>query len=94
MKDWYLVSYDIRDDKRLRKAARILAGYGTRVQYSIFRCHLSKRDVERLRWDLAKVLASEDGLLITGLCQGCMQRIRLKHGTDQWPEEPPTWIVL
>ncbi len=36
----YLVSYDICDPKRLRRVAKILEGFGTRLQYSVFECPL------------------------------------------------------
>jgi len=36
----YLVSYDIADPKRLRHVARILEGFGVRLQYSVFECPL------------------------------------------------------
>src|SRR5437868_2121575 len=47
---WWLVSYDVRDPKRLRKAAKHMEGYGERIQYSVFRCWLNPRGMERLRW--------------------------------------------
>ncbi|MGE0434417.1 MAG: CRISPR-associated endonuclease Cas2 [Planctomycetota bacterium] len=46
MNQWYLLTYDVRDDKRLRKVAKTLEGYGTRLQYSVFHCHLSRTDLE------------------------------------------------
>lgn len=32
----YLIAYDIGDDKRRARVARILQGYGDRVQFSVF----------------------------------------------------------
>ena len=40
----YLVTYDICDDKRLKKVYRIMRGYGDHIQYSVFRCELSDRE--------------------------------------------------
>ncbi|MDR0535374.1 MAG: CRISPR-associated endonuclease Cas2, partial [Puniceicoccales bacterium] len=31
----YLVCYDIANPKRLRRVARLLEGFGTRLQYSV-----------------------------------------------------------
>ena len=62
MKKWFLISYDVRNEKRLRKVAKILEGNGQRIQYSVFRTHLSERGLERLRWELEKVMDLEDGL--------------------------------
>lgn len=44
----YLIAYDISDDARLRKVFRLMKGYGTRLQYSVFLCDLSP--MEHLRW--------------------------------------------
>ena len=46
---WWLVCYDVRDPERLRKAAKHLEGYGERMQYSVFRCWLTRVEMERLR---------------------------------------------
>ena len=94
MRQWFLVTYDVRDDRRLRRLARILEGFGTRVQYSVFRCHLSDRGLERLRWEMSRCLQPEDGLLVLPLCERCVARIRKRHGEEQWPEEPETWEIL
>jgi hypothetical protein len=55
-KNFYLVCYDIRNAKRWSKAYKLLQGYGERLQYSIFRCPLTMRNGERLRWQLAQIL--------------------------------------
>jgi len=39
----FLVSYDIRDDKRLRRVAKVMEDFGKRVQFSVFEC-----DIDRL----------------------------------------------
>lgn len=57
-RDWWLVSYDVRDDRRLRETARLLEGYGERVQYSVFRCQLTRTEMAKLRWELAVVPTS------------------------------------
>ena len=40
-----VVSYDISDDKRRRKVAKIMEGYGFRVQYSVFECDLEPKQL-------------------------------------------------
>ena len=98
MKQWYLVSYDVRDEKRLRRVARLLEGYGVRMQYSVFRCYLAHREVERLRWELAQRMEGEDNLLIAGLCAQCVNRIRQRGGVhsheEDWPAEPEGHVII
>ena len=47
-KQWHLVTYDVRDPKRLRQVAKVLESYGSRLQYSVFRCRLDVEMLERL----------------------------------------------
>ena len=42
----YLVCYDIRDERRLKRVGKMMKDYGTRVQYSVFEV-----DLERDRLD-------------------------------------------
>jgi len=68
---WHLISYDVRDAQRLRKVARTLEGYGNRIQYSVFRCRLDRTALEKLRWELNRILDPVDHLLVIPLCEGC-----------------------
>jgi CRISPR-associated protein Cas2 len=60
---WYLVCYDVREAKRLRRVAKHLEGYGERMQYSIFRCWLGGVQMQRLKWELTELLEPEDDLM-------------------------------
>ena len=51
-KQWYVICYDITEPKRWRKVYKLVNGYGRRLQYSIFRCRLTPRRQEKLRWEL------------------------------------------
>ena len=91
---WHLVSYDVRDAKRLRRVAKVLEGYGVRVQYSIFSCQLSERARERLRWELAKVMDDEDELLIFGICRDCMKTLRELDVKERWPADVKAYTIV
>ena len=56
----YLVSYDISDPKRLRKVARILEGFGVRLQYSVFECPLDDLRLAKLKAELHDSLNHEE----------------------------------
>lgn len=88
---WWLVCYDVRDDKRLRKAAKHLEGYGQRMQYSVFRCWLTQAQKEKLCWELTELLAAEDDVLMIPLCPRCVEGIQTTHTAikqPDWPDEP------
>lgn len=96
MKSWYLLAYDIRDPKRLRQVAKTLEGYGTRIQYSIFRCRLDRQMLERLRWKLAEIMQAEDDLLVMPICAQCASKVPIHSTGDQsdWADDPPTFQVI
>jgi CRISPR-associated protein Cas2 len=88
---WWLVCYDVHDPARLRKAARHLEGYGERMQYSVFRCWMTPRQMQQLRWELTELLAPEDDVLIIPLCTSCVAGMQTTHSAEQgskWPGEP------
>jgi len=79
----YMVCYDISDDKRLKKIAKILENYGLRVQKSFFQCDMSKDEIEILKNKLLKVIKQKkDSLFIYPLCADCSQRA-IKDGTGE-----------
>lgn len=93
-KRWRLVCYDIREPARWRKVYRIVRGRGHRVQYSVFRCRLDNREVEKLRWELAQVMAAEDALLIVDLCPTCAASVISRNHVGGWREKIPSFRVV
>jgi CRISPR-associated protein Cas2 len=60
---FYVVVYDIPCDKRRKKIADLLEGYGKRVQYSVFECVLSQSKYDEMRQRLKKkVKIQEDSV--------------------------------
>ena len=93
---WNLIAYDVRDTKRLRRTAKILEGYGERIQFSIFRVRVNKEKLEKIRWELSEVLSDVDDLLIIPLCERCSGKVdELSRGDrSDWSDPPPTFDVL
>ncbi len=68
MRRCFLVCYDIRDPKRLRRVHKVLKGYGEAWQFSIFFCVLKDIDRVRLQTDLeAQMNQKEDQVMILDL---------------------------
>ena len=49
MRNVFLICYDVADAKRLRRTYKKMKGFGTPVQYSIFRCELSPVERQKLQ---------------------------------------------
>lgn len=56
----WLVAYDIRDKRRLRKVYRFLCGHATPVQYSVFMMRASAGRIGRLVKDLEEIIDLHD----------------------------------
>ena len=68
MRQTYIVTYDISDDKRLRKVFKVMKGWGDHLQYSVFRCELSRRELVELRTALSEVIHfQEDQILFVDI---------------------------
>lgn len=68
MRTIYLVTYDVCDQKRLRRTFRLMRRYGDHLQFSVFRCVLNEREKIRMVSQLKEILnQSEDQVLIVDL---------------------------
>jgi CRISPR-associated protein Cas2 len=68
MKTVYIVSYDVADPKRLRLTYKKLCGFGTALQYSVFRCELTALQLHALREGLWSILNfTEDRVMVVNL---------------------------
>lgn len=56
MRKAFIVSYDVADDKRLRRVFQTLLGFGDHIQLSVFRCELSDRDRVVLASKLSEII--------------------------------------
>lgn len=59
MRHTYIVSYDIRDPKRLRKVFRTCEDYGNHLQYSVFECDLNAQEKVELETKLKGIIQHE-----------------------------------
>lgn len=75
---FWVVSYDIPDDKRRRKVAKLLEGYGRRAQYSVFECDISEEKREKLETLLMREIEPlEDDIRFYPMNRADLARVRL-----------------
>ncbi len=64
----FLVCYDVRDPKRLRRVYKVMRGFGDHVQFSVFRCVLSETQLARMEGRLLREInCNEDQILVVPL---------------------------
>jgi CRISPR-associated protein Cas2 len=89
MRRCYLVCYDVRDDKRLRKIHKLMKAYGEPWQYSVFYCTLRAIDRVRLENAAREILnLREDQFLIVDL--GSSEEAARESATVLGPGLPDT----
>lgn len=90
---FYIVSYDIADDKRRSKVAKTLKDFGERVQKSVFECLLDKENLQKMINKLEKCIKEdEDSIRIYQLCNECRQEIKI-IGKGTVTEDEDVYIV-
>ena len=78
MSAFYLISYDVVNDRRRNKIAHLLEGFGMRVQKSVFECVLTADQLEFVQKRLLKVLKpQEDQVRFYPLSAHCRRKVMI-----------------
>ena len=96
MRNCYIVTYDISDDKRLRQVFKTMRGFGDHLQYSVFECQLTPTDLVRLRAALAEIIHhTEDQVLFVDLgpAEGRGDRVITALGRPYTAVDAPCVVV-
>ncbi len=85
---FWVVTYDIADDRRRHRVASELANFGERVQYSVFECHVSLDQVKELQRRVERLISlEEDRVRYYPLCVTDRDRILI----DGYGEVSQDW---
>lgn len=68
---FYLISYDIPNDRHRLRIAHLLEGYGERVQYSVFEVWLTEKQLAHIKKALAREVEEGGSVRIYFLCASC-----------------------
>ena len=96
MRSTYIVCYDIADDKRLRKVFKTMKAFGDHLQYSVFECQLTPRDLIQCRQRLSEIInnAQDQVLFIDlGPSEGIGERVIAALGQAYQPFDAACMIV-
>ena len=76
-KQFLLVVYDISVDRRRTKLHNVLLDFGTPVQYSVFECWLTPKDIRRMQARVNKVIRPrKDHVRYYFICAACAERVQ------------------
>ncbi len=85
---FWVVCYDVTDDKRRGRVLKTLEGFGRRVQYSVFECELTDTRLEQLtRRLLLTIDPDEDTVRMYPLTEAELKRMR-PLGTAKLTRKP------
>ena len=75
MKQFVVIAYDIADDRRRQRIAKVLVTFGIRCNESVFECLLTQAKIHKMLQQL-NMLANEkeDSILIYYLCKPCVMK--------------------
>lgn len=60
MKKVYLISYDIKNDRRLNRIHRFMKGKGIHLQKSVFYCYLNSEELKKLKQELLDLIEEKE----------------------------------
>ncbi len=93
MRPFFLLAYDIADNKRRAKIAKLMESLGERVQGSVFEAYLTPAELQKIVTRSEKVMnMDEDSLRIYTICEAC--RPRLKTLGQGKPTPPPAVMIV
>ncbi len=96
MRNTYLVTYDIRDDKRLRQVFKTMRNWGDHLQYSVFECQLTPIDLAKCQSQLNDIIHhDEDQVMFVDLgpSEGRGDRVISALGKPYSPIDAPCIVV-
>lgn len=86
-------SYDVSEDRRRRKIARLLEDAATRVQYSVFEVRLARSHAQALGQRLAALLGPGDSLRVYVIGADGLARSRVYGDGVPFESEQGYWVV-
>ena len=90
---FFVLAYDIVDDRRRQKIARLCEAVAQRVQGSVFEGYFSEAELTRLLTRLKRIYKEkEDSLRVYNLCASCREHAQA-YGRGQLTSPPGLVIV-
>jgi CRISPR-associated protein Cas2 len=82
----WVIAYDTPSAKRRRKLAKLLEGYGERLQWSVCECRLQPHQLRQVREGLRRIATGEDSVRLWAVPQRPPAAVQLGR-----PVETTAW---
>lgn len=75
-KTFYVVAYDIKEDRKRARVSKILERYGIRVNFSVFECMFTDIQLLQVQEKIKKILDKRsDTVIYYPICVNCYTKI-------------------
>ena len=92
-RNFYVLAYDIANDRRRSKIARLCEAVAERVQHSVFEGYFTPPELERLLMKAGRIFnEKEDSLRIYQLCASCRAKAATRGQRELTP--PPGVVIV
>jgi CRISPR-associated protein Cas2 len=88
-----VISYDVVEDKRRTKVLKLLKGWGTHVQYSVFECELDAAELAQVMRELRSLIdLHTDSVRLYQLDTAAVRRVKVL-GIGRVSSDPLYYLV-
>lgn len=95
MMERWVIAYDIPDDRRRTKLAKVLEDFGDRMQWSVFEALVADCDFDLLCRRIADVIdPEEDAVRLYPVCNACFPKIIDLGLATRKPFDEPDVIIV
>lgn len=75
---FYIVAYDISDNRRRTRLFKFMKGYGVHTQFSVFECDLTEAQYTKMLAGISEsILPNEDNIKVYQVCKSCLRSMHL-----------------
>lgn len=90
---FFVVAYDMPDNKRRARLLKKMKGFGVHTQFSVFECELDDEELARMLTTINRIIEPrEDAVKVYRLCRDCVRAVRV-IGLGRVAVEPECVII-
>ena len=73
---FYVVAYDVENDKMRTKVSKMLEKYGVRINYSVFECMFTEKQLLQVQEKINRLISTQtDTIVYYPCCVNCFSKI-------------------